>query len=119
MQHLEAALRGAIGRCPYCGKGRLFSSYLRVSGACGHCCKSFASADVGDGPAIFVMMAVGFVVVFLALFVEIAYQPAFWVHALLWAPATVGLTYATLRPVKGVMVALQFANSAGEITRKD
>ena len=60
------------------------------------------------------MFIVGFAVVGGALFVEFAYEPQWWVHALAWPMLTALLSLALLRPLKGLMIALQFANRAEE-----
>ena len=73
-------LSGLKGRCPRCGKGRLFDGFLAVKPECENCGLSYSFADSGDGPAIFVMLAVGFLVIGLVLWSEISYSPPFWVH---------------------------------------
>ena len=60
------------------------------------------------------MFIAGFLVVGAALFVELRYEPPFWVHALLWIPAVLLVSLGLLRPLKGLMIALQYANKAEE-----
>ena len=79
---------------------------------CGACGFDLASADTGDGPAVFVILIAGVIVVFAALFLEIAWRPPIWVHLVLWLPAAALVCLALLRPFKGVLVALQFHNRA-------
>jgi uncharacterized protein (DUF983 family) len=74
----------------------------------------FSFADSADGPAFFVMFISGFIVAGSALAVEIAYAPPYWVHALLWGPLILFTTLAPLRPVKGLLIALQYHNKAAE-----
>src|SRR5688572_12152385 len=105
---------GVTGRCPRCGKGCLFRGYLGIAPRCEACGLDFSFADAGDGPAIFVMLIAGFIVVSGALAVEILYRPPYWVHALLWGTLGVVVPLAMLRPFKGVMVALQYHHKAGE-----
>lgn len=105
---------GLRGRCPRCGRGHLFDGYLRLRPACEVCGLDFAFADTGDGPAFFVMSLVGLVVVGLAMFVEFAYEPPLWVHAVLWIPFTVILSLLLVRPLKGLLIALQYARGAEE-----
>jgi uncharacterized protein (DUF983 family) len=116
-----AARRGLFGRCPRCGEGRLFSGFLKVAPRCEHCGLDFAFADSADGPAFFVMALSGFLVVFLALGVEVLYQPPYWVHALLWIPLVLVTTIAPLRPAKGLLIALQYHHRAeeGRLVRGD
>lgn len=105
---------GLGGKCPRCGKGRLFSGFLSLQPSCSGCGLDYTFADSGDGPAVFVIMIVGFVVVGLVLLVELSYQPPVWVHLLLWLPLTVVLAGGVLRPLKGLMIALQYRHDAAE-----
>jgi uncharacterized protein (DUF983 family) len=103
---------GIRGRCPRCGEGRLFDGFLTVRPSCAVCGLDFSFADSGDGPAVFIMMIVGFVVVGLALVVEFAFHPPYWVHAVLWVPLVLGLAIGLLRPLKGLMIAQQYRHRA-------
>jgi uncharacterized protein (DUF983 family) len=107
-------LRGLSGHCPRCGKGKLFSGFLTLKPRCESCGLDYAFADAADGPAFFVMAFSGFLVVFAALAVEVLYQPPFWVHAALWLPLILITTLVPLRPVKGLMIALQYHHKAAE-----
>jgi uncharacterized protein (DUF983 family) len=107
-------IAGLTGRCPRCGKGALFRGFLTLRPRCDHCGLDYSFADSGDGPAIFVILLAGFVVVFAALIVEFMYQPPFWVHALLWGPLIIVATLGPLRPMKGLLIALQFHHKAAE-----
>jgi uncharacterized protein (DUF983 family) len=101
-------------RCPRCGKGRLFKAYLVFAERCAVCDLDYRFADAGDGPAVFVILIAGAFVVGCALFVEVNYQPPYWIHALLWLPLSVGLCLGMLPPLKATMFALQYRNDAGE-----
>jgi uncharacterized protein (DUF983 family) len=105
---------GVRGRCPNCGRGRLFEGFLRVSPKCEACGFDLAKADSGDGPAVFIILIAGFLVSFAALFTEVALRPPIWVHLVVWLPLTAVLCLAMLRPMKGLMLAAQFANRASE-----
>ena len=106
--------RGLRGRCPRCGEGRLFRGYLSLRSACEHCGLDYGFADAGDGPAVFVILIGGFIVVFAALMTEVAYQPPYWVHAALWLPLILIVTLAPLRLIKGLLIALQYHHRAAE-----
>lgn len=112
-------LAGARGRCPACGVGPLFAGFLRLTPVCAHCGHPLGLSDSGDGPAVFVIMIVGFAVVFAALFTEVAVHPPVWVHLVLWLPLAAILCLVLLRPLKGVMVAAQIRNKASEHRRED
>jgi uncharacterized protein (DUF983 family) len=107
-------LRGLGGRCPRCGKGKLFSGFLTLKPRCDACGLDFSFADSADGPAFFVMFFSGFVVAGSALAVEALYAPPFWVHAVLWIPLILITTLLPLRPIKGLLVALQYHHKAAE-----
>ena len=109
-----AALAGLACRCPRCGKGRLFQGLVTLRPRCEMCGLDYDFADAGDGPAVFIMLFAGFIVVGAALVTEVAYQPPFWVHAALWLPLILIVTLGPLRPVKGLLIALQFHHKAAE-----
>ncbi|WP_029060213.1 DUF983 domain-containing protein [Stappia stellulata] len=116
----QAILRtGLRGRCPRCGQGRLFDGFLTVRPACSNCGLPFEFADSGDGPAVFIIMIVGFIVVGLALVIEVAYMPPIWLHMVLWLPLTLILGLGMLRPLKGLMIAQQYRHSAEEARLDD
>jgi uncharacterized protein (DUF983 family) len=106
--------RGLRSRCPRCGEGRLFKGFLALRPRCEHCDLDFDFADAGDGPAVFVILIGGFIVVFAAMITEILYQPPYWVHAALWLPLILIVTLAPLRPVKGLLIAVQYHHKAAE-----
>jgi uncharacterized protein (DUF983 family) len=105
---------GLTCHCPRCGKGRLFNGFLALAPRCDACGLDYSFIDAGDGPAVFIIMLAGFIVVAAALAVEVLYQPPFWVHAALWVPLILITTLAPLRPMKGVLIALQYHHKAAE-----
>ena len=108
------ALTGLAGHSPRCGKRHLFRGYLTLRPSCEVCGLDYSFADTGDGPAFFVMSIVGIVVVALALWVEFAFEPPIWLHIVMWFSLSVILSVALVRPLKGLMVALQYHHKAGE-----
>jgi uncharacterized protein (DUF983 family) len=112
---LSAAVQhGLRSCCPRCGRGKLFQGFLTLRPRCEQCGLDYSFVDSGDGPAVFVILLAGFVVVFAALAVEVAYAPPLWVHAILWLPLILIVTLAPLRPMKGLMIALQYHHKAEE-----
>ncbi len=109
---LSPSSTGLAGRCPRCGDGKLFKGFITIAEKCEVCGQDFKFADSGDGPAIFVMLIAGFVIVGAALWLEIAYEPPFWVYFVVFLPLTLIVCLGMLRPLKGVLVALQYANKA-------
>lgn len=111
----QGSVRAALlGRCPRCGQGALFAGYLTVASRCERCGLDYAIFDPGDGPAIFVILIVGFLVAGGALIVEVRFQPPYWVHAVIWLPAIFILTFSFLRLVKSTLLVLQYKHRAGE-----
>src|SRR6516165_3995347 len=102
--------RGLSGRCPSCGSGKMFRAFLKVADRCTACGEALHHHRADDAPAYFVILIVGHVVVPLALIVEVAYAPPYWLHAVLWLPLTAGLAIGLLSPVKGAIVGWQWAN---------
>lgn len=107
---LAAMKHGAAGRCPSCGVGRLFPSYLKVADACPSCGQELHHHRADDAPPYFTMLILGHVLVGGALTVEQAFQPSLAVHAVLWLPLTVILSLLLLPPIKGALIGLQWAN---------
>ncbi len=108
-----SVLRAALGgRCPRCGKGRLYAKFLDVAERCESCGLNLSAQDSGDGPAVFVILILGFFIVGLALWTEMTYAPPLWVHALLWPPLILALSFFMLRFLKSLLIALQFKHRA-------
>ena len=114
MTHPSPLATALTCRCPNCGKGKLFQGFLTLRPRCDSCGLDYNFIDAGDGPAVFVILGAGFIVVFAALAVEVLYQPPFWLHAILWLPLILITTLLPLRPIKALMIALQFRHKAAE-----
>ena len=108
----ESALRGIACKCPRCGKGAVYAGFLTLRPRCEACGLDFAFMDSGDGPAIFVIMIAGAIVVGAALIVEVKYQPPLWLHAALWLPLILATTLLPLRAMKSLLIALQYHHKA-------
>lgn len=107
---LGRAVFGA--RCPRCGEGRLFNGFLSFAPRCTHCGLDFTKIDTGDGPAVFVILIAGFLIVAGALIVEVLFSPPYWVHIALWLPLTLIVTLGLLRPIKAGLAVLQYRHKA-------
>jgi len=105
---------GLLCRCPRCGEGPLFTGFLKTSRRCESCGLDLSFAEGTEGPAVFIILIVGFIVVGAAAIVEGLFHPPPFVHLLLWLPTVVILSLALMRPLKATMVALQYHNRAGE-----
>jgi uncharacterized protein (DUF983 family) len=110
-----SAVSAGLGcRCPQCGVGKLFKGpmSLDVREQCEGCGLGFSFIDSGDGPAVFAIMILGFVILGAALIVEFRFSPPLWAHVAIWAPVTLGVALGLLRPLKGLLIALQFKHKA-------
>jgi uncharacterized protein (DUF983 family) len=105
---------GLTCRCPRCGKGKLYHGFLTLAARCEACGLDYGFIDAGDGPAIFIILIAGFIVVGAALVVEVKYQPSLWVHAALWLPLILATTLLPLRAMKALLIALQYHHRASE-----
>lgn len=104
-----AMKRGFLGRCPHCGEGKLFASFLKVAEKCDHCGEELFHHRADDLPAYLVVVVVGHIVIGAFMGVEANYSLATWQHLAIWAPLTVVMALGLLRPVKGAVVGLQWA----------
>jgi uncharacterized protein (DUF983 family) len=104
---------GLLCRCPVCGRGPLFDGLLTVRRRCAACGFALSEVDPGDGPAALAILALGAIVVPLALWLELAYAPPLWVHAAMWGPLIVAGALALLRVIKATLFALQVRYRAG------
>jgi uncharacterized protein (DUF983 family) len=113
-QRVSPISAGLGCKCPRCGRGPLFDGYLQVAERCSACGVDLRKADSGDGPAVFIIFILGFVVVPLALLVEAKLAPPMWVHMAIWPVVILGGSLALLRPLKGLLIALQYHHRASD-----
>ena len=104
-----AMLKGARGRCPACGEGRLFRRYLEVADACPACGEALHHHRADDAPPYFTILIAGHLLVPLLLMFERALTPPLWLHIAVWGPFTILVCLALLPLVKGAIVGLQWA----------
>jgi uncharacterized protein (DUF983 family) len=105
---------GIACKCPRCGRGPLYDGYLTVAESCTACGLDLRKADSGDGPAVFIIFILGFLVVPMALLLEAKVAPPYWVHIAIWPVVILGGALGLLRPLKSVLIALQFHHRASE-----
>ena len=109
---------GLKGRCPRCGEGALFKGFIDLAPRCESCGLDYDFADAGDGPAVFIMLLAGAVVVGAALMIDATYEPPLWLLAVIFLPLTVIVSLGLLRPLKGWLIFSQYRHKA-EQTRFD
>ena len=108
-----------FGLCPQCGGRTLFEGVAQFAPRCRACGLDYRQFNVGDGPAAFLTLIIGALVVGLALWVELAWHPPFWVHIVLWVPLTLGAVIWGLRAGKAALLAAEFRRKAGEAGSSD
>ena len=105
----RAIWRGLRRRCPACGRGAVFASFLKIAERCPACGEELYHQRADDAPPYFTMMIVGHIVVPAMLVVERLWRPAVEIHMALWIPLTLILTFALMPSVKAAVVGLQWA----------
>ena len=105
----QALLWGLLGRCPQCGRGRMFRAFLKVADQCTACGEPLHHHRADDFPAYVVIFLLGHLLIPLIVWVELAYTPPIWLQMVFWLPMTVALGAILLQPVKGAIVALQWS----------
>lgn len=100
--------------CPRCGAKGLFEGAVRFAPRCRACGLDYAGFNVGDGPAAFLTFLIGGLVTGLAIWLELAWHPPFWVHVALWVPLTALAVVWGLRVGKAALLVAEFQRKAGE-----
>jgi uncharacterized protein (DUF983 family) len=106
---MRALTRGLFSRCPRCGTGAMFRAFLKVADRCPDCGEELHHHRADDFPAYCVIFILGHVLIPLVVWVELAYSPPYWLQMVFWLPMIVIVAAALLQPVKGAIVALQWA----------
>ena len=107
----QVALKGL---CPRCGKPTLFAKWSNFADRCPNCGLDFTKFNVGDGPAAFLTLILGALVVILAITLELKVHPPLWLHMLIWIPFTAGGVVLSLRAAKGALMSAEYRNAARE-----
>jgi uncharacterized protein (DUF983 family) len=107
-----ALSRGARGRCPHCGEGRILHRYLEVADRCSVCDEPYGHFRADDAPPWLTILLVGHLAVPIILMIEQNFAPPVPLQLLIYMPLTVLLTLALLPRCKGVILALLWATKA-------
>ncbi|QYM73163.1 DUF983 domain-containing protein [Pseudochrobactrum sp. Wa41.01b-1] len=105
----QAMQRGFLSRCPHCGDGKLFRSFLRPVANCSVCNEDYTLQRADDLPAYLTVLIVGHVVVALFMMVENMGGLSLWGHLAIWGPVTILMSLVLLQPIKGATIGLQWA----------
>lgn len=114
----RAAIASALAcKCPRCGKGDLYPPgfNLSVNETCPSCGLDLAKNDSADGPAVFLIFLLGFLLVPLAILFENIAAPPLWVHGVIWGTAALGITIGLMRPLKAYIITLQYKHRPGDL----
>lgn len=105
----QAVWRGICCRCPRCGEGALYRSFVKTVDTCQVCGEAIHHHRADDFPAYLVLFIVGHIMVGGFLVVENLVALSSWQHLAIWVPLTIALSIALMRPIKGSVVGLQWA----------
>ncbi|WP_421881618.1 DUF983 domain-containing protein [Pacificispira sp.] len=114
MEPLSPWQTGFRGKCPRCGEGRLYSSFLKIADGCGYCGLKYGFENAGDGAVPFLILIIGGIGVGLGAWVMLAFGTAVWVPILVAVPVVSVLTLILLPKTKGLLIALQYVNQASD-----
>lgn len=104
-----AIKRGLRCKCPNCGDGKLFSSFVKVSDTCPSCDQELHHHRADDFPPYLVIFIVGHIIITGVMLVEARYELSSWAHLMIWVPLTIILSLILLQPLKGAVVGMQWA----------
>ena len=105
----RAMLRGALGRCPNCNGGRLFSSYLKVKDECERCDEALHHQRADDGPAYLTVLVVSHFAAPLLLWAYVAFRPSVTTMLAVFGIGVVVASLLMLPRIKGAMIGLQWS----------
>jgi uncharacterized protein (DUF983 family) len=97
----------------------LFRSGLVLRERCETCGLDYAFADSGDGPAVFAIFILGFVVLGAALIAEFKFNAPVWFHIAAWGLLTPLLAVGLLRLLKGLLIGQQYRTKAEQAARAE
>ena len=102
------------GLCPRCGAATLFVGPVAFAERCRACGLDYSSFNVGDGPAAFLTLIVGALVMAVAVTLQLTFAPPLWLQMAIWIPVTALLVVGSLRLAKGALIVLEYRNAARE-----
>jgi uncharacterized protein (DUF983 family) len=103
-----------FGLCPECGAKTLFAAPAQFAERCDGCGLDYSAFNVGDGPAAILTLFLGALIIALAISLDIALRPPFWVHVIIWVPLTCVMVLVSLRLAKGALLIAEHRNKAAE-----
>ena len=112
----ELVKLGWACKCPKCKTGSLYKPGLTMDlrATCEHCGLDFTRNDSADGPAVFLIFVLGALLLPMALITDAWLEPPLWVHAVVWGALALGVTIGCLKPLKSVVIGLQYRHRASD-----
>ena len=110
-----AVLRAIGGKCPSCGKGRLWSHYLRQVEACASCGERLGQIRADDGPPWLTILATGHIMAPILVLVTGQSAVPSWVLLTGLMALGLGLCLSILPRAKGLFIGAIWKSKAGEI----
>ena len=110
-----ALIRGVVGRCPRCGRGRLLHRYLKMTERCAVCGEPYGHFRIDDAASWLTILVVGHITVPIILLCELSFQLSLWLAYTIYLPLVVGLAAIMLPRCKGAIAALMWAMKAGRL----
>jgi uncharacterized protein (DUF983 family) len=108
----NALIRGALGRCPRCGQGRLLHHYLKIVDHCSACGEPYGHFRADDAAPWLTILVVGHLTVPVILVVEESVQLPLWQALSIYVPTILLLTLGLLPRCKGIILALLWVTKA-------
>ena len=106
---MQSMIRGARDKCPSCGKGSVFSSFLKVAHSCNSCEEELHHERSDDAAPYFTIFIIGHIMIPLVVLLETYVYPPYWLYGVILLPLLGILTLLILPRVKGTLVGLQWA----------
>ena len=114
---MDLANKLPFGHCPRCRAKTLYAGVISFAPRCRACGLDYSAFNVGDGPAAFLTLILGTVLSALAIWLQLAVEPPFWVHVVLWVPLSILAVLAGLRYAKAKLLVAEYRRNAGEARR--
>jgi uncharacterized protein (DUF983 family) len=108
----SALIRGALGRCPRCGQGRLLHQYLKIVDHCSACGEPYGHFRADDAAPWLTILIVGHLTVPIILMVEESVDLPLWIALSIYLPTILLLTLGLLPRCKGVILAQMWLTKA-------
>ena len=114
---LKGMTRGVRGRCPNCGEGKLFKSYLKVIPICAACGNNNGQYPSDDGPPYFTIVIVGHLIIAPLIAFRTLWTLPITVLLAVLLPTVLTLTLTLLPIVKGAVIGVLWVIATPEVLK--